>query len=535
MTIKETIINKIIDEIKAGLAKIGINDNEIIHEQPPSKEMGDIAFPMFKYSKELKKSPVQIANELKEKLSTNDLIYKIETKGAYLNIFYNPKAIALKVLPLILEKGESFGRQAKKNEKFIVEFSCPNTNKPLHLGHCRNNSIGDSLARILEFIGYDVVKMNLINDRGIHICKSMIAYKKFGNNATPEKENKKSDHLVGDFYVKFAKESAKDETLEKEAQDMLVLWEKGDKEVIDLWKKMNKWAIDGIKETYERMGIEFDQYEYESINYLFGKEVVAEGLNKKVFYRNEDNSVWVNNEDVGLDKKIILRSDGTSIYITQDLGTAVKRQEKYNFNKMVYVVGSEQEYHFKTLFAILKKFGFKWADNCYHLSYGMVNLPEGKMKSREGNVVDADNLMDLLYEMSLKVIEEKNQDLQENEKIDIGRKISMAALKYYLLNFSTSKDIMFIPEKSISFDGNTGPYLQYTTSRINSLFNKANEKIKIDDDFIGNYQLNDDEANLVIQMLNFEESVVKAGESLSPLEICTFLYDLARLYNKILS
>ena len=437
-------------------------------------------------------------------------------------------------MPLILKKESSFGRQDKKNEKVILEFSCPNTNKPLHLGHCRNNSIGDALARILDFSGYDVVKVNLINDRGIHICKSILAYKKFGNNTTPEKENKKSDHLVGDFYVKFAKESANDQSLEKEAQDMLVLWEKGDREVIDLWKKMNKWAIDGIKETYKRMGIEFDQYEYESINYLFGKEVVNDGLEKKVFYRNDDGSIWVNNEDVGLDKKIVLRSDGTSIYITQDLGTAVKRHEKYDFDKMVYVVGSEQEYHFKTLFAILKKFGYKWALDCRHLSYGMVNLPEGKMKSREGNVVDADNLMDMLFDMSVKVIEEKNQELTGDEKRETAQKISLAALKYYLLNFSTSKDVMFIPEKSISFDGNTGPYLQYTTSRINSIFNKSSSEIDPADDFIGDYQLNEDETNLAIQMMEFEESVVKAGENLSPLDVCTFLYDLARIYNKFI-
>jgi len=255
-------------------------------------------------------------------------------------------------------------------------------------------------------------------------------------------------------------------------------------------------------------------------------------LNKKIFYKKEDNSVWVDNEDVGLDKKIVLRSDGTSIYITQDLGTAVKRHDKYNFNRMIYVTGSEQDYHFKTLFAILKKLGYKWALDCQHLSYGMVNIPEGKMKSREGNVVDADNLMNLLFDMSLNVIEEKNKELNENERKYVAQKISLAAMKYYLLNFSTIKEILFIPEKSISFDGNTGPYLQYTTSRINSIFTKSNHNIKIKDDFIGNYEMNEDETNLVIQMLEFEESVIKSAETLSPLEICTFLYDLARFYNK---
>ena len=377
-----------------------------------------------------------------------------------------------------------------------------------------------------------MIKTNLINDRGIHICKSMLAYKMFGNNTTPEHENKKSDHLVGDFYVKYSKESENDPSLEKEAQILLQKWEEGDKEVIRLWEKMNKWAIDGIKETYKRMRIDFDQFEYESINYLYGKEIVSLGLNKNVFYKENDGSVWVNNEDVGLDKKIILRSDGTSIYITQDMGTAAKRQEKYNFDRMIYVVGSEQEYHFKTLFEILKKLGFKWAENCTHLSYGMVNLPEGKMKSREGNVVDADNLIDLLYDMALKILSEKGRDLSEEKKIDVAEKISLAALKYYLLNFSNFKDILFMPEKSISFDGNTGPYIQYTTARLNSLFIKSGLKDIKYDDFIKNYELNDDEINLILQILEYEDSIIKASENYSPMEICAFLYNTARLYNK---
>lgn len=533
MTIKEEIIKKIIGEVTDALKDICINDDSPISEIPPSKEMGNLAFPMFKYASVLKKNPNEIAKEVQKKLKDDPFIIKTEIKGAYINIFYNIKNIAIKLLPEILKKNENFGIQNKKNEKIIVEFSSPNTNKPLHLGHCRNNVIGDFISRLLKSAGYDVVKINLINDRGIHICKSMLAYKKFGNNTTPEKENKKSDHLVGDFYVRFAKESAIDNLLEKEAQNLLQLWENHDKETIELWKKMNRWAIEGINETYKRMEIDFDEYEYESINYLFGKEIVSSGLDKKVFYKSEDGSVWVDNEDVGLDKKILLRSDGTSIYITQDLGTAVKRFEKYNFNKMIYVVGSEQEYHFKTLLAILKKFGYSWADNCKHLSYGMVNLPEGKMKSREGNVVDADNLMDLLYNLALDVVGEKENEINDKEKKEISRKISLAALKYYLLNFSPSKDIMFIPEKSISFDGNTGPYLQYTTARINSLFLKSKVKeLSYNDDFINSYELNDDEINLILQLLEYEDALIKATEYLSPLEICNVLYNIARFYNK---
>ena len=532
MTIKEKIVNEIIQNVVKALKSIGVDDNAPVCEVPPSKEMGNLAFPMFKYAKDLKKSPNQIAQDVKDKLGESTFISNSEIKGPYLNIFYDTKTIALKLLPTILEKNENFGRQDKKNERMIVEFSCPNTNKPLHLGHCRNNALGDSIARILKFAGYDVIKLNLINDRGIHICKSMLAYKKFGNNTSPEKEDKKSDHLVGDFYVKFAKEADKDKSLETEAQNMLQLWEKGDAETIELWKLMNKWAIDGIKETYERMGIEFDEFEYESINYLYGKDIVNEGLEKGVFYKEADNSIWINNESEGLDKKVVLRADGTSVYITQDLGTAAKRHEKHNFNDMVYVVGSEQEYHFKTLFLTLKKLGFKWADNCKHLSYGMVNLPEGKMKSREGTVVDADNLMDLLYDMSSSVIEKKNRDLSDEEKKEIANKISLAALKYYLLNFSPTKDIMFIPEKSISFDGNTGPYIQYTTARLNSLFSKNTNEITYDNDFIDNYKLNDDEENVILQLLDFEDSITRACENLSPYEICNVLYNTARLYNK---
>ena len=467
MTLKNKYVERVKEDVALALKKIGIDDKSPLCEIPPSIDMGNLAFPMFKYASTLKQNPFLIAQSVQKEMLNNSLIEKIEIKGAYLNVFFNKKTAALEVLSEILNKKEKYGRHAKNNINIVVEFSCPNTNKPLHLGHCRNNVLGDSIARILNFNGYNVKKVNLINDRGIHICKSMLAYKKFGSNTTPDLEGKKSDHLVGHFYVKYAQEVEKDESLEKEAQSILQLWEKGDKEVVELWKKMNKWAIDGINQTYRRMEIEFDDYEYESINYLYGKEIVEFGLDKKVFYRMEDNSVWINNEDIGLDKKIILRADGTSIYITQDLGTAVKRHEKYKFEEMIYVVGSEQEYHFKTLFAILQKLGYNWAKRCQHLSYGMVNLPDGKMKSREGTVIDADNLMDILYNMSFEVIESKQRGLNENEKRDVANKISLAALKYYLLNFSNSKDILFIPEKSISFDGNTGPYLQYTSARLN--------------------------------------------------------------------
>jgi len=531
MNLKEKYIIELKSLIKQSVGISDLDIGDIISETPPKKEFGDIAIPMFKFSSILKQKPFDIANKVKTEIEKSNLVEKIDIKGAYLNIFFNKKLIANDILNLAIAQKENFGKQDDKKEKVVVEFSCPNTNKPLHLGHCRNNVLGDSISRIFKFNGFDVKKVNLINDRGIHICKSMLAYKMFGNNTTPEKENKKSDHLVGDFYVKYAKEAENNSELEKDAQKLLILWEQNDKDTIELWKKMNKWAIDGILETYNKMGISFDEFEYESINYLYGKEVVDEGLTKKVFYKEDDGSVWINNEDVGLDKKAVLRGDGTSIYITQDLGTAIKRQEKFGFNRLIYVVGSEQIYHFKTLFEILKKLGNKWANDCFHLSYGMVNLPEGKMKSREGKVVDADNLMELLFDMAKDAINEKQKELSDAEKAEIAKKVSLSALKYYLLNFSTIKDVMFIPEKSISFDGNTGPYLQYTTARINSLLLKAGNysQTNISE---SDYNFNSDEWNVISYLLDFTDSITKSCENYAPVEICTYLYELAKLYNK---
>jgi arginyl-tRNA synthetase len=531
MGIKQNYVEKIKAMILKTLREMGYTDETVIVEIPPSREMGDLAFPMFKYSSVLKKKPFEIAQAVKQDMEKDPLFEKIEIKGPYLNVYFNKNTVTRDVLPKILEQKGDFGRADRNNEKVVVEFSCPNTNKPLHLGHCRNNVLGDSISRILKFKGYDVVKLNLINDRGIHICKSMLAYKMFGNGTTPEKENKKSDHLVGDYYVKFARELEKNPELEAKAQEMLVLWEKKDKDTIELWQLMNGWAVDGIMATYRRMEISFDQYEYESINYLFGKEIIADGMKRNIFYKNEDGSVWINNEDVGLDKKAVLRSDGTSIYITQDIGTAAKRHEKYGFKRMIYVVASEQIYHFKTLFATLKKLGYEWSDSCYHLAYGMVNLPEGRMKSREGTVVDADNLMDMLTEMAAAEIDEKQRGLTDAEKKDISNKVSLAALRYYLLNFSALKDVTFIPENSISFDGNTGPYLQYTTARINSLLKKAggfDDKRILED----GYELNSDEWEVVSHLIDFEEVIDRACSQLEPVEICSYLYELSRLYNK---
>ncbi|OHD36604.1 MAG: arginine--tRNA ligase [Spirochaetes bacterium GWF1_31_7] len=529
--VKEKYFIEIKEIIAKVLQEMGLSNPEIISEIPPNPEMGDIAFPMFKFSKELKMAPPQISGIIKEKLSSMRIIERAEVKGPYLNLFLNRKIISKEILVTALQQNVTIGTQPDKNESVLIEFSCPNTNKPLHLGHCRNNALGDSMARIYTKAGYKVNKVNLINDRGIHICKSMLAYKLFGNGVTPESAGKKSDHLVGEYYVKYAIESEKNPELEKAAQEMLVKWEQKDPETIELWTTMNKWAVDGIKKTYNRMGISFDNYQYESETYLYGKDIIAEGLKKSVFYKEADGGVWINNEDVGLDKKIVLRSDGTSIYITQDIGTAAKRSELFGFDKMIYVVGSEQIYHFQTLFAIFKKLGFTWADNCYHLSYGMVNLPEGKMKSREGKVIDADNLMELLHEMSYQVINEKHPEWSVDDMKSTAEKISLGALKYYLLNFTTSKDVMFIPEKSISFDGNTGPYLQYVTARINSLLIKAGD-FKTTTAF-DEYEYCETEWSVISKIADFDSVINKAALEYSPLEICSYLYELSKLYNKM--
>ena len=536
MTKREEVVSTIKELINKSLNNIVKNNYEIVIEIPPNPEMGDLAIPLFSYSNILKKKPFEIGELLKNDIEKAPIIYETAIKGAYLNIFLNRNSIFESIITDILSNGDNFAKQPPNNIKVVLEFSSPNTNKPLHLGHCRNNVLGDFISKIYRFCGYSLTSINLINDRGIHICKSMLAYKLFGNGVTPESEGKKSDHLVGDFYVKYAAEEKNNHDLENEAKKMLTLWENNDNETIDLWKKMNDWAISGMKETYKKMGIEFDNFEYESNNYLLGKDIVMDGLNRDIFFKESDNSVWVDNSDVGLDKKALLRADGTSIYITQDLGTAKKRYDIYNATKFIYVVGSEQNYHFDTLFATLKKLGFEWAENCFHLSYGMVNLQDGKMKSREGKVIDADNLIDLLYNLAKKEIDERNKDIDEDEKKYIAEKVALSALKFYLLNFSTSKDIMFIPEKSISFDGNTGPYIQYTTSRINSLITKNGDNIsngitiyKYDS---SNYKFNQDEWNVIYHLLNFEDTVIKSCENLSSVELTTYIYELSKRFNK---
>ena len=437
-------------------------------------------------------------------------------------------------------------------ETILVEYSSPNTNKPLHLGHIRNNLLGFSLYRILSGCGHRVIKTNIVNDRGIHICKSMLAWQKFGNGETPESSGMKGDHLVGKYYVLFEKnykeqvekliqngidatEAKNSATLMKETREMLLKWETGDEEIVRLWKMMNSWVYAGFDETYKKLGVDFDKIYYESDTYKVGKDIVLRALKEKILYRNDDNSVWADLTPEGLDQKLLLRSDGTAVYMTQDLGTAVDRHKEFNFDKNIYVVGNEQNYHFQVLKALLKRMGYNWAEGLIHFSYGMVELPEGRMKSREGTIVDAD---DLIKEMQLTAMEVslelgKLSDFSDEEKEDIFRKIGMGALKYYILKVDPRKNMTFNPAESIDFNGNTGPFIQYTYTRIKSVFRKA-EQLGINTGQISfsGTKTGPKEIELIKLLRKFSETVSAAATSYNPALIANYCYDLSREYNQ---
>ncbi|MCL4115351.1 UNVERIFIED_CONTAM: hypothetical protein GTU68_034606 [Idotea baltica] len=419
----------------------------------------------------------------------------------------------------------------------MVEYSSPNTNKPLHLGHIRNNLLGYSVSEILKASGKKVYKTQIINDRGIHICKSMLAWQKFGNGETPESTGLKGDKLVGNYYVAFDKaykaEVAK--LVESEAQEMLRKWEAGNEEVVALWSKMNGWVYDGFEKTYKELGVDFDTLYYESNTYLLGKDFVAEGLEKGVFFKKDDGSVWIDLTDEGLDEKIVLRSDGTAVYMTQDIGTAIQRVKDYpDVEGMVYTVGNEQDYHFKVLFLILKKLGFSWSENLHHLSYGMVDLPSGKMKSREGTVVDADDLMADMTATAAKISEDlgKLDGYSEDEKLMLYKMIGLGALKYYILKVDPKKRILFDPEESVDFQGNTGPFIQYTYARVQSILRKANKtNVNIEAEIDMNMALHQKEKELIKQIQLFPETIQLAAENYSPALIANYTYDLVKEFN----
>lgn len=509
---------------------------------------GDITMVVFPLLKIIKGNPVAIGNTIGEYLVQHvDIVKKFNVVQGFLNIVIVDEYFT----DIFREayQNESFGNHRPEEEKAVmVEYSSPNTNKPLHLGHIRNNLLGYSVAEILKANGNKVYKTQIINDRGIHICKSMLAWQKFGNGETPESTGLKGDKLVGNYYVVFDKEykkeieqlvaggmtedeAKKQAPLMLEAQEMLRKWEAGDEKVVALWKKMNQWVYDGFEETYANLGVDFDSYYYESNTYLLGKDVVEEGLQKGIFYKKDDGSVWIDLTDEGLDEKLVLRADGTSVYITQDIGTAIQRVKDYpDITGMVYTVGNEQDYHFKVLFLILQKLGYDWAQHLYHLSYGMVDLPSGKMKSREGTVVDADDLMHEMTETAREISEElgKLDGMSEGEKNKLYRTIGMGALKYYILKVDPKKRILFDPKESVDFNGNTGPFIQYTYARIQSILRKASFDYNKE---IYNGELEPKEKDLIKKMLEFPAVIELAGNTFSPAVIANYTYDLVKEYN----
>ena len=529
---REKIANLLNKINKDGTSLVSCDD--VLVESPPKPELGDIAFPLFQFSRILRQSPDKIALALLEALELEGKV-KAKIVGPYLNIFLDRKEEAKSVITKILNEKENYGKsEILKNKKVMVEFSGPNTNKPLHLGHLRNDVIGESICRLLTFCGADIYKVNIINNRGVHICKSMFAYQKLANGKTPESEHIKSDHFVGDLYVAFHKYQTEHPEAEEEVKNMLKEWEDGkNQELMKLWEQMNEWALKGIEQTYRRTNVSFDKLYFESETYLKGKDEVLEGLKKGVFYKKDDGSIAVDLKSINIEKeKILLRNDGTSLYITQDIGTAIFRHKDWPFDKMIYVVASEQEYHFKVLFYILKLLGFEWASDMHHLSYGMVNLPEGKMKSREGTVVDADNLLDELHEEAKKQILEKGRSEVVKDIEDTSEKIALAALHYFLLQVNPKKDMLFDSKKSLSFTGNTGPYLQYMGSRISSLLEKS-KSFNVEVSEIDFTLLQTEEEWALVKVLDqFPERVEKAYNDMDCSIIATYLYELSKTFSK---
>ncbi len=538
------MLNEVAKEKNIAL-EADVTASNITSETPPNPEMGDVGVPLFAFAKTFRMGPPQIATMVVEKLNAQEELHAIAdfiAVGPYVNVKFNKSLISKMVIEKISHQAGDYGKtddvgnKPLAGKRVMIEFSSPNTNKPLHLGHLRNDALGESCSRILKNAGADVFKVNIINDRGVHICKSMLAYQKFHaeNGDTPESLGLKSDRFVGDCYVEFNNYSKENDTAEAEAQNLLVEWEKENPEVRELWKTMNNWAISGVQQTYERTGVSFDKLYFESNTYLKGKEEILQGLKDGLFYKEEDGSVWVDLAEINLDKKVLLRKDGTALYMTQDIGTAIYRHGDWDFNQLVYVVGSEQNYHFTVLFYILKKLGYDWANQLHHLSYGMVNLPEGKMKSREGTVVDADDLIDSLRDGAIEEITEKGRENAVGDVNEVGEKVALGALHYFLLQTSPTKDMIFNPKESLSFNGNTGPYLQYMGARISSILKRAEQDGLLHANTAINYAelTQDAEWELVKTLELYPKTVQKAAENLDPSAIANYLYDVAKAFSR---
>ena len=552
MKLEEILIPKVQEAVKA-LYGVEITPAQVQFQKTRAEFEGDITLVVFPFVKAARKAPAQVAQEVGEALiasSPNSLIASFNAVQGFLNLSI-AQSYWIEQLQTIAAT-EDYGQLSRgEGEKplMMVEYSSPNTNKPLHLGHVRNNLLGYSIAKIQEANGWNVVKTNIVNDRGIHICKSMLAWQKFGNGETPENSGKKGDHLIGDYYVRFDKEykaqikeliaqgmdeetAKKEATLIKEAQTMLVKWEQNDPEVRALWQKMNEWVYAGFDETYKQMGVGFDKIYYESDTYLVGKGEVERGLAKGDFYRREDGSVWADLAQNGLDEKLLLRADGTSVYMTQDIGTAKLRFEDYPIDKMVYVVGNEQEYHFKVLSILLDRLGFPFGKELVHFSYGMVELPNGKMKSREGTVVDADDLMAQMIADAKEISKDKVNtlpDITEEEANEIARVVGLGALKYFILKVDPRKNMLFNPEESIDFNGNTGPFIQYTYARIQSVLRKAGDHLTLSPNSL--IALSPKELALIQRLVDYPTAVRQAGDEFSPAVIANYAYALACDFN----
>jgi len=522
---KEQIVSALANELKDHLKPDDINRAV---EIPPSDDLGDYAFPCFSLSRLLRKNPAQIAADLKAKIGPDDGLVKsgvrVESTGGYLNFFIDKRQLAESTLRQCADA--SFGRGAAAG-RVVVEFASPNTNKPLHLGHLRNMSIGDSVARILAHCGCEVFRTSINNDRGVHICKSMLAYERCGGAATPEKPRIKSDHFVGNYYVMFNDKSSRDPSWNDDAQAMLKKWEDGDPATIELWKRMNGWALSGFRETYRLFGISFDKEYYESEIYKDGKEIVKDGLERGIFYKRDDGAVVVDLEDEKLGDKVLLRPDGTSVYIVQDLYLALLKDRDFGYDRSIYVVGNEQDYHFAVLIAIFKKLGHGVAGKMKHLSYGMVELPEGKMKSREGTVVDADDLIRETKELAKQEVAAR-YELSEEMIEDRSLKIALAAIKYQLLKIDTAKNMVFDPKKAISFEGDTGPYLLYSYARASSIIRKAGAQQQP----VIPAGLEAAEIRLIKKIAFFPAAVKSAHDRLSPSIVANYAFDLAQVFNE---
>ena len=528
-------------------------DEKLVQLQNTKKEFeGDLTLVVFPFLKISKKKPEETASEIGDALTkASPMVEKFNVIKGFLNLTIAKNVWVDTFNTILSDKEFGLKKAAEDSPLYMVEYSSPNTNKPLHLGHIRNNLLGYSLCRILEANGYKVIKTNIVNDRGIHICKSMLAWQKFGNGETPSSTGKKGDHLVGDYYVKFDKaykeeikelmekgvseeEAKKQAPIMQEAQAMLKKWEDGDAEVRKLWEEMNGWVYEGFDETYKRLGVAFDKIYYESTTYIDGKNKVNEGLEKGLFYRREDGSVWADLTQNGLDEKLLLRADGTSVYMTQDIGTATQRFNEFDITKMIYVVGNEQNYHFQVLSILLDRLGFSWGKDLVHFSYGMVELPEGKMKSREGTVVDADDLMDEMIQTAKEVSAElgKIDEMTDEEANEIARICGLGALKYFILKVDPRKNMLFNPKESIDFNGNTGPFIQYTHARIRSVLRKAAEQgIQWGEQADTSIQLSETESNLIQYLSSFPNVVKQAGQEYSPALIANYVYELVKQYN----